>query len=93
MARKSTDLSAYKKPATPRPTQAPEPVLTPENAKPRSRVSKVIGRPPKPKEEKRDQKVTLSLTQAEKAVVVKKAGLAPEATFLLAELRKAGVFD
>lgn len=51
------------------------------------------GRPPKPKAEKRGERITLSLTAEERAVVSEKAGMVPEATWLLNELKKAGVFD
>ena len=50
------------------------------------------GRPPKHAVEKRDYKITLSLTQAEGAVVKEKAGLAGAATYLYATLQQAGVF-
>lgn len=50
------------------------------------------GRPPKHAAEKRDYKITLSLTQAEGAVVREKAGLAGAATYLYATLQQAGVF-
>ena len=57
------------------------------------RPVKRVGRPPKVKEEKRNQKVTLSLTDAERQKLKEKSGMAAEATYLLSILRQAGVFD
>ena len=53
---------------------------------------KATGRPPKAKEEKRSEKITLSLTKAEKAKIAEQAGLAGEATFLYAKLKETGIF-
>ena len=39
------------------------------------------------------QKITLSLTQAEREQIEAQAGLVPAATFLLAKLKEAGVLD
>ena len=52
-----------------------------------------IGRPRKTRAEKRDYKVTLSLTQQEGARVAEKAGLAAEATVVYAHLKATGFFD
>ena len=57
------------------------------------RPIKRVGRPPKVKEDKRGQKVTLSLTDAERQKLKEKSGMAAEATYLLSILRQAGVFD
>ena len=54
---------------------------------------KRVGRPPKDKEEKRDQKVAISLTAAERQKLKEKSGMIPEAAYLLSILREAGVFD
>jgi len=51
------------------------------------------GRAVKPAKERRSYKTLLSLTEAEGRAVEEKAGLVPVATYLVAELRKAGVFD
>ena len=53
---------------------------------------KSIGRPRKKPAEKRDYKITLSLTKAEGAKIKEKAGLAGEATYLYDLLEKAGGF-
>ncbi len=55
-------------------------------------TKKAVGRPKKKPAEKRDYKITLSLTQAEGKKVAVKAGLAGEATYLYAMLEKAGIF-
>lgn len=59
----------------------------------RPRFSKQIGRPKKKAEEKRNYKITISLTQAEGKIVAEKAGLAGEATYLYAMLKDAGILD
>jgi len=53
---------------------------------------KTIGRPRKKPAEKRDYKITLSLTKAEGAKIKESAGLAGEATYLYDLLEKAGTF-
>jgi len=53
---------------------------------------KTIGRPKKPAAEKRDCKITLSLTKAEGAVIREKAGIAADAAYLYQVLEKAGAF-
>ena len=53
---------------------------------------KPVGRPRKKPAEKRDYKITLSLTKAEGAKIKEKAGLAGEATYLYDLLEKAGAF-
>lgn len=53
---------------------------------------KTIGRPRKAPKDKRDYKITLSLTKSEGTVVKEKAGLAGEATYLYDLLEKAGAF-
>ena len=89
-------LKQDKKPNPILPAKAPEPeqpalqesvpVATPVK-------QKVIGRPRKRPEDKRDYKVTLSLTRAEGAKIKDKAGLAGEATYLYDLLKKAGAFS
>lgn len=49
-----------------------------------------VGKPPK---EKRSYKTLLSLTEAEGKAVEEKAGMVPVATYLVAKLREAGVFE
>jgi len=51
-----------------------------------------VGRPPKAKAEKRDYKITLSLTQAQGDRVKTKAGLASEAAIIYDHLEKIGFF-
>jgi hypothetical protein len=70
----------------------PEPVRTPEVESVRVRTRKRVGRPKKAATDKRDYKITLSLTQAEGAKVSNKAGLVNEATYLYAMLEKTGLF-
>lgn len=53
---------------------------------------KKVGRPKKNPDLKRNYKVTVSLTQAEGAMIREKAGLASDATYLYSMLEKAGVF-
>lgn len=52
-----------------------------------------IGRPPKDKKQLRGQKITLSLTDAERNALRGHAGMVPEATFVLSILQKAGVLE
>ncbi len=74
--------------------ERPEPILVEgQGATPSKAKRAGAGRPPKPKAVKRGERITLSLTTDERAIVSEKAGLVPEATFLLNELIKAGVFD
>ena len=51
-----------------------------------------VGRPPKEKAEKRNYKITLSLTQAQGDRVKTKAGLASEAAIIYDHLEKTGFF-
>ena len=76
-------LEVSNDPVTPN-SQEPE---KPQPATTRKRV----GRPPLKKAEKRDYKITLSLTQAQGLAIKKQSGLAGEASFLYNELVKAGV--
>lgn len=95
-SKKRSDLSAYKRsPEAPSAAVLAEvkkeqPVRTVDRT-PKKRA--VVGRPKKPPQNKRDQKITLSLTKKEKQIISEKAGLIPEATYLLSRLRKAGLFD
>ncbi|MEM1052779.1 MAG: hypothetical protein AAGI28_11860 [Pseudomonadota bacterium] len=57
------------------------------------RAPKRVGRPPKDKADKRNQKVAIALTEAERNKLKEKAGMIPEASYLLSILRDAGVFD
>ena len=71
----------------------PEPVPTPRVAEVRAPLhQRRVGRPKKAPSEKRDYKITLSLTQTEGAKVSEKAGLVNEATYLYAMLEKTGLF-
>ena len=87
------NLSALKQDKKPNPIL---PAKAPEPEQPRSppvappTKQKAIGRPRKRPEDKRDYKVTLSLTRAEGAKIKDKAGLAGEATYLYDLLKKAG---
>ncbi len=53
---------------------------------------KTVGRPKKKPAEKRDYKITLSLTDGEGHKVQEKAGLAPEAAVIYDHLLKNGFF-
>jgi len=72
------------------------PVLSKEADKPAgggkstARKNRVGGRPKVA--DKRSEKITLSLTKGEAAVLKDKAGMVPHASFLLAKLHEAGVF-
>lgn len=68
---------------------APETVETISNSSP----SKRAGRPRLKEEERRDYKITLSLTQAQGKRIKELAGLANEATYVYAFLKKQGVID
>jgi hypothetical protein len=85
------DLSAFKKPA-PKSSILP-PANEGQGADHGLTPRKRIGRPPKKPSEKRDYKITLSLTRAEGAKISQKSGLAGEATYLYDQLLKAGVFN
>ncbi len=84
------DLSALKSPT------ADKQILPESGAKRRTgqqaKGNGRVGRPKKAVAEKRDYKITLSLTQGEGAKIAAKAGLAPEAAYLYALLEKAGAF-
>lgn len=69
------------------PSVEQEPVV---NEKPKKK-QKIIGRPPKAKDEKRTYKITLSLTPKQGADIARKAGIAGEATYLYDQLIKAGI--
>ena len=82
----------------------PEPILpatdqvereqgTPESLSAEPGKRKTIGRPRKDPKDKRDYKITLSLTKSEGRAIKAKAGLAGEATYLYDLLQKAGAFD
>ncbi len=90
-------LKQDKKPNPILPAKAPEPEQPThqERSAPVARPTKqkAIGRPRKRPEDKRDYKVTLSLTRAEGAKIKDKAGLAGEATYLYDLLKKAGAFS
>lgn len=89
-------LKQDKKPNAILPATAPTPVQSrPEDSSPVAPPGqqKAIGRPRKRPEDKRDYKVTLSLTRSEGAKIKDKAGLAGEATYLYDLLKKAGAFS
>ena len=84
-AKKKTDLSAFKRAGA-----ADQPLVL---SQPVSSSRGRVGRTPKTPDEKRAEKVTLSLTTAERETLRRKAGLVPEATYLMDQLRKIGLFD
>lgn len=87
--RKSTNLSAYKSGGG-----GGSRVLSPANINPQTpEGQKTTGRPKKKAEEKRSAKIALSMTPTEREKIRDKAGLVPEATYLMDVLKKAGVFD
>ena len=79
------DLSALK-------SEPDTPAILPDKPAVTRLTKKAVGRPKKKPAEKRDYKITLSLTQAEGKKIAAKAGLAGEATYLYAMLEKAGIF-
>lgn len=81
MSSKRNDLSAYKG------AGSKKVLTTPLQTPP------AIGRPKKPKAEKRDRKVLLSLTPGDEAKLKEKAGQVPVATYVTNLLRGQGVFD
>ena len=85
MPHKRNDLSAYKGRGS-KQVLATAVRLTPDTVP-------ALGRPKKPKAEKRDRKVLLSLTPGEEAKLKEKAGLVPVATYVTSLLRGQGVFD
>lgn len=91
------NLSALKDPPrksilpTAEPSNEGAPVITKGKGPLTGRTGQV-GRPPKAKEEKRDYKITLSLTQAQGHRVKTKAGLASEAALIYDHLEKTGFF-
>lgn len=85
MSSKRNDLSAYKGGGS-------KQVLTTPPPRPVAQAP-LVGRPKKPKAEKRDRKVLLSLTPGEEAKLKAKAGLVPVATYVTSVLRGQGVFD
>lgn len=90
-AKKKTDLSAFKRAgAADQPLVLSQPQPQPQ---PAPAVRGRVGRTPKTPDEKRAEKVTLSLTPAEREALRRKAGLVPEATYLMDQLRKIGLFD
>jgi len=56
------------------------------------KTKKKTGRPPLKKAEKRDYKITVSMTREQGKKIKEKAGLAGEATYLYDLLEKAGAF-
>jgi hypothetical protein len=54
---------------------------------------KTVGRPKLDKAEKRDYKITLSLTQTQGRRIKEKAGLVNEATYLYDALQKQGIIE
>lgn len=85
------NLSALKKTAV-KPTILPETTTAKPQTIPKTRKTGKVGRPQKDVSEKRDYKITLSLTQAQGKAIAEKAGLAGEATYLYAELKRTGMF-
>lgn len=58
-----------------------------------SEPQRKVGRPRKKLSEKRDYKISLSLTEEEGNTIRKKAGLAGDATFVYALLKEQKVFE
>lgn len=58
-----------------------------------TKKASVIGRPKVAEAEKRTEKVTLSLTKAEAESLRKKAGMVPQAAFILSKLHENGMFE
>jgi|TARA_R110001592_G_C13190379_1_gene752510 hypothetical protein len=92
------NLSALKqdrkpKPILPSADQVERGPTTSENLSAEPTKKKTIGRPRKDPKDKRDYKITLSLTKSEGMTINEKAGLAGEATYLYDLLKKAGAFD
>jgi len=81
---KKNSLTAFKKPVSPI-----LPIDGPAEANVRART----GPKPKPPSEKRSHRVMLSLTPSEAAISKEKAGLAGEATVIMAFLKEHGYFD
>ncbi len=81
---KKNSLTAFKKPVSPiLPTEGPAEVAG------RART----GPKPKPQSEKRSHRVMLSLTPSEGTISKERAGLAGEATMIMAFLKEHGYFD
>lgn len=92
------NLSALKSPARESilPSAEPSTEITPakvRNERPVTRKAKAVGRPPKPKAEKRDYKITLSLTKDQGHKIKAKAGIASEAALIYDYLEKTGFFE
>ena len=89
------DISNFKKPErrsvlTAATSDAPKPVKE-KAAKLASTTRKGVGgKPKKAAKERRTEKVTLYLTEAEKQQLDEQSGLVPLATFLLTELQRSG---
>lgn len=86
-----TDLKQAfaKKPEVPNVLKtAAAPISKPRTA---TRKPKRVGRPPVA--EKRSVKVTLSLTEKEAQVLKSKAGMVPQAAYVISNLHEAGFFD
>lgn len=84
------DLSALKPAPKPKILPSNDGVGTKTETGPLTGKSRA-GRKPSP--DKRNYKVTLSLTQSEGAKLAAKAGLAGEATVIYAHLKETGFFD
>jgi hypothetical protein len=87
---KKNSLTAFKRPS--------EPILPAENAHPNSEeqeqtVRGKTGPKPKPPSEKRSHRVMLSLTPSEANILKEKAGLAGEATVIMAFLKQYKFFE
>jgi len=81
---KKNSLTAFKKPVAP---------ILPTGEAPEPNQRGKTGPRPKPPSEKRSHRVMLSLTPAEAATLKDKAGLAGEATVIMAFLQELGFFE
>ena len=68
-------------------------ITTPKKSATKKKTKGGVGRPSKPAKERRVHKITINLTDAERESVKEKAGMVPEATFLINALREHGVFE
>lgn len=87
---KKNSLTAFKRPSEPiLPVENDEGKGTPQEPLKRAKT----GPKPKAPSEKRSHRVMLSLTPSEAAILKDKAGLAGEATVVLAFLKERGFFE
>lgn len=95
---KKNSLTQFKRPVTPILPGGPAPVAAPlTNGDDIAPLTPVMGGrtgpKPKPPEEKRSHRVMLSMTPGDAAISRQRAGLAGEATVIMAFLRENGYFS